>query len=89
MEVWGSWQGLEHELNRRRIVDEGLYTHLKKRHKHQTRKDIEFEVNIKRYVILSMIQQYLYWEHFLQMFGGRRVSLVRGSAKVVLLAIAR
>ncbi|XP_064405221.1 proton-coupled zinc antiporter SLC30A9, mitochondrial-like isoform X2 [Halichondria panicea] len=77
LEVWGSWQVLEHELNRRRVVVEeeearrkGLNTliaHLKKLQKHQTRKDIEFE-----------------------MFGGRRerVSLLRGSAKVVLLAIA-
>lgn len=52
--MWGSWQVLEHELNRRRIVLEeeearrkGLNTliaHLKKLQKHQTRRDIDFEV---------------------------------------------
>lgn len=61
---------LEHELNRRRVVVEeeearrkGLNTliaHLKKLQKHQTRKDIEFEVN-KTIRYTKKSEQYLYW----------------------------
>ncbi len=53
--MWGTWQVLEHEVNRRRIVLEeeetrrkGLNTliaHLKKLQKHQTRRDTDLEVN--------------------------------------------
>ena len=52
--MWGSWQVLEHELNRRKLVLEEeearrkglntLITHLKKLQKHQTRRDIDLEV---------------------------------------------
>ena len=54
LEVWGSWQVLEHELRRRRRLAEeeekrrqglgALIAQLKKYKKTQTRKDIDVEV---------------------------------------------
>lgn len=53
--MWGSWQVLEHELNRRRLLAEeeekrrqglgALIAQLKKYNKAQTRKEIDVEVD--------------------------------------------
>lgn len=76
LKVWGSWQVLEHELERRRSNTEeeerrrkglsAIIAHLKKYNKEQTQKERDVEV-----------------------FGAReeRMTLVRGSAKVVIYAI--
>ena len=102
LEVWGSWQVLEHELNRRRQLAEeedrrrkglgALIAQLKKYNKAQTRKEIDVQVcHPCVCVCVCVVIPLLILFALYQMFGDRaeRVSFLRGSAKVVLYAIAR